>query len=53
MARMLGLSRASFYEHVRRGNFLACSGYPECRTTKEVVKNLDGTWEIVPEPTTD
>jgi DNA topoisomerase-1 len=37
----------------RRGNFLACQGYPECRNTKEVVKNLDGTWEIVPEPTTD
>jgi DNA topoisomerase-1 len=37
----------------RNGSFLACQGYPECRNTKEVVKNLDGTYEIVPEPTTD
>jgi DNA topoisomerase-1 len=37
----------------RNGNFLACQGYPECRNTKEVVKNEDDTWEIVPEPTTD
>jgi DNA topoisomerase I len=37
----------------RRGSFLACQGYPECRNTGEVVKNLDGTWERVPEQTTD
>ena len=37
----------------RNGSFLACQGYPECRNTKEVVKNLDGTYEIVPEQTTD
>lgn len=37
----------------RNGSFLACQGYPECRNTKEVVKNLDGTYEIVPPPTTD
>ncbi|NVB81000.1 MAG: type I DNA topoisomerase [Kofleriaceae bacterium] len=37
----------------RNGNFLACSGYPECRNTMEVVKNLDGTWEKVPPQTTD
>ena len=37
----------------RNGSFLACQGYPECRNTKEVVKNLDGTWELVPEQTTD
>ena len=37
----------------RNGSFLACSGYPECRTTMEVVKNLDGTWEKVPPQTTD
>ncbi len=37
----------------RNGNFLACSGYPECRSTMEVVKNLDGTWEKVPPQTTD
>jgi DNA topoisomerase-1 len=37
----------------RNGSFLACQGYPECRTTMEVVKNLDGTWEKVPPQTTD
>ena len=37
----------------RNGSFLACQGYPECRTTCEVVKNLDGTWEKVPPQTTD
>lgn len=37
----------------RRGSFLACQGYPECRNTMEVVKNLDGTWEKVPPETTD
>ncbi len=37
----------------RNGSFLACQGYPECRNTMEVVKNLDGTWEKVPPPTTN
>jgi DNA topoisomerase-1 len=37
----------------RNGTFGACQGYPECRTTMEVVKNLDGTWEKVPPLTTD
>ncbi len=37
----------------RNGSFLACQGYPECRNTKEVVKNLDGTYDIIPEQTTD
>ena len=37
----------------RNGSFLACQGYPECRNTQEVVKNLDGTWEKVPAQTTD
>ncbi|HEX4421733.1 MAG TPA: type I DNA topoisomerase, partial [Kofleriaceae bacterium] len=37
----------------RNGSFLACQGYPECRNTQEVVKNLDGTWEKVPPQTTD
>lgn len=37
----------------RNGSFLACAAYPECRSTKEVVKNLDGTYDIVPEQTTD
>jgi DNA topoisomerase-1 len=34
----------------RNGSFGACQGYPECRNTMEVVKNLDGTWEKVPPP---
>ena len=37
----------------RNGYFAACQGYPECRNTFEVVKNLDGTWEKVPPQTTD
>jgi DNA topoisomerase I len=37
----------------RNGSFLACQNYPACRSTKEVVKNLDGTFDLVPEPTTD
>ncbi|MGE0546436.1 MAG: type I DNA topoisomerase [Kofleriaceae bacterium] len=37
----------------RNGSFLACQGYPECRNTQEVVKNLDGSWEKVPPQTTD
>jgi len=37
----------------RNGSFLACQGYPECRNTMEVVKNLDGTWDKVPPQTTD
>jgi DNA topoisomerase-1 len=37
----------------RNGSFLACQGYPECRNTQEVVKNLDGTWDKVPPQTTD
>ncbi|HEY2728675.1 MAG TPA: type I DNA topoisomerase [Polyangia bacterium] len=31
----------------RNGHFLACSGYPECRNTKEYRKNEDGTLTIV------
>jgi DNA topoisomerase-1 len=37
----------------RNGNFAACTGYPECRTTMEVVRNLDNTWDKVPPQTTD
>ncbi len=37
----------------RNGNFAACTGYPECRSTMEVVRNLDGSWEKVPPQTTD
>jgi DNA topoisomerase I len=31
----------------RHGSFLACTGYPECRNTKEFVKEADGTIKIV------
>lgn len=31
----------------RNGHFLACTGYPECRNTKEFVKNADGSVTIV------
>jgi DNA topoisomerase I len=37
----------------RNGSFLACQGYPECRNTKEITRNADGTVAIVPEETTD
>ena len=37
----------------RFGQFLACSGYPECKNTINAIRNEDG--EIVPQetPTTD
>jgi DNA topoisomerase-1 len=31
----------------RNGEFLACTGYPECKNTKEFVRNDDGTITIV------
>jgi DNA topoisomerase-1 len=35
----------------RNGSFGACQGYPECRNTMEVMKNLEtGAWEKVPPP---
>jgi DNA topoisomerase-1 len=37
----------------RNGEFLACSGYPECKNTKEFIRHEDGSIEIAPEPTTD
>jgi DNA topoisomerase-1 len=38
----------------RNGEFLACSGYPECKNTKEFARNDDGTISIVePKATTD
>jgi DNA topoisomerase-1 len=37
----------------RNGEFLACSGYPDCKNTKEFRHKEDGTIEIAPEPTTD
>jgi len=32
----------------RNGYFLACSGYPDCRNTKEYTRNADGSLNIVP-----
>ena len=37
----------------RNGEFLACSGYPACKNTKEFVRDKDGKIEPKPEPTTD
>lgn len=36
----------------RNGEFLACSGYPECKNTKEFTRDKDGRIELKPEPTT-
>ncbi len=32
----------------RNGHFLACSGYPDCRNTKEYTRNEDGTVKVMP-----
>jgi DNA topoisomerase-1 len=32
----------------RNGYFLACSGYPDCRNTKEYTRNADGSLTVVP-----
>jgi len=32
----------------RNGHFLACSGYPDCRNSKEYTRRADGSLEIVP-----
>ncbi|HEY3358909.1 MAG TPA: type I DNA topoisomerase [Polyangia bacterium] len=37
----------------KNGKFLACSGYPACKNTKEFTRLADGTIEIMAEPTTD
>ncbi len=37
----------------RHGEFLACSTYPECRTTKEFTRNPDGTISVAEAPKTD
>ncbi len=37
----------------RNGQFLACSGYPECKNTKPFVRKENGDVEAVPEETTD
>jgi len=37
----------------RNGQFLACSGYPDCKTTRPFVRNEHGVVEAAPEETTD
>jgi DNA topoisomerase-1 len=37
----------------RNGEFLACSGYPECKNTREFSRREDGSIEIAPQATTD
>ncbi len=37
----------------RNGEFLACSAYPECKSTKEFIRNTDGTIGLKPETTTN
>ncbi|HTG02064.1 MAG TPA: type I DNA topoisomerase, partial [Nitrospirota bacterium] len=37
----------------RNGQFLACSGYPDCKNTKPFVRNENGVVEAAPEETTD
>ena len=37
----------------RNGQFLACSGYPECKTTRPFVRTENGVIEAAPEETTD
>jgi DNA topoisomerase I len=37
----------------RNGEFLACSGYPECKSTREFTYGPNGEIELAPVPTTD
>ncbi|MCK5688314.1 type I DNA topoisomerase, partial [Myxococcota bacterium] len=37
----------------RNGSFLACSGYPKCRNTKDYERNLEGEIVVIPEEETD
>jgi DNA topoisomerase I len=37
----------------RRGRFVACSGYPECRNTMDFRQGADGKIELVPQETVD
>ena len=37
----------------RNGQFLACSGYPDCKNTKPLVRKENGEVEAAPEETTD
>ena len=37
----------------KAGQFLACSGYPQCTNTKNILTHPDGTFEIVKEEVTE
>src|SRR5262249_29172577 len=37
----------------RNGEFLACSAYPKCKSTREFIRTPDGKIEIAPETTTN
>ncbi len=37
----------------RHGEFLACSAYPDCKSTKEITRNDEGKYEIVKEQKVD
>ncbi len=37
----------------RNGQFLACSGYPECKSTRPFIRKENGDVEAAPEETTD
>ena len=37
----------------RNGQFLACSGYPECKSTRPFIRKENGEVEAAPEETTD
>jgi DNA topoisomerase-1 len=37
----------------RNGQFLACSGYPDCKTTRPFIRNENGQVEAAPEETTN
>lgn len=36
----------------KNGSFLACTGYPECKNTKEIIRSLAGEISLVPQKTT-
>ena len=36
----------------KNGSFLACTGYPECKTTKEIIRDIAGIITLVPQKTT-
>jgi DNA topoisomerase I len=37
----------------RMGSFLACTGYPECRNTKQLERQDDGTFKVLERPKID